>query len=109
MALVITIIILLILSGITIAAISSKNGILSKANEAYEKGKEAEKDEKDKLNFFEQLIANLGSTEKEENEDKKENKETFDKEAKINKPKIEDGMIPVKYDKNNKKWLKADE
>ena len=63
MALVITIIILLILSGITIAAISSKNGILSKANEAYEKGKEAEKDEKDKLNFFEQLIANLGSTE----------------------------------------------
>ena len=45
-ALVITIIILLILAGVTIAAISGDNGILQNAARAKEETEQAEKDEK---------------------------------------------------------------
>ena len=48
-ALVISIIVLLILAGVTIAALSGDNGILTRAKEAKEKTKQAQEDEKRNL------------------------------------------------------------
>ena len=55
-ALVITIIVLLILAGITIAAISGDNGILQNAARAKEETEQAEKDEKEKLGDMEDIL-----------------------------------------------------
>ena len=55
-ALVITIIVLLILAGVTIAAISGDNGILKNAARAKEETEQAEKDEREKLGDMEDTI-----------------------------------------------------
>ena len=55
-ALVITIIVLLILAGVTIAALSGDNGILQNAARAKEEMEQAEKDEKEKLGNMEDTI-----------------------------------------------------
>ena len=55
-ALVITIIVLLILAGVTIATLTGENGILTRANDAKEKTEQAEKDEKTNLSRTEDLI-----------------------------------------------------
>ena len=55
-ALVISIIILLILAGITILAISGENGIIQRAVEAREEMEEAEKIEQNTLNNYEDTI-----------------------------------------------------
>ena len=55
-ALVISIIILLILAGITIVAISGENGIIQRAVEAREETEEAEKIEQNTLNSYEDTI-----------------------------------------------------
>ncbi len=48
-SLVVTIIVLLILAGVTIATLTGNNGILTRAQEAKNKTEQAEKDEKEKL------------------------------------------------------------
>ena len=55
-ALVITIIVLLILAGVTIVTLSRDNGILQRAVEAKEQTEKAEKDEKEKLGDMEDTI-----------------------------------------------------
>ena len=55
-ALTITIIVLLILAGVTIAAISGDNGILKNAARAKEETEQAEKDEREKLGDMEDTI-----------------------------------------------------
>ena len=55
-ALVITIIVLLILAGVTIVALSRDNGILQRAVEAKEQTEKAEKEEKEKLGDMEDTI-----------------------------------------------------
>ena len=55
-ALVITIIVLLILPGVTIAALSGDNGILTRAKEAKEKTEQAQKDEEKTLSNMENIL-----------------------------------------------------
>ena len=55
-ALVITIIVLLILAGVTIAALSGDNGILTRAKDAKEKTEQAQKDEEETLSNMENLL-----------------------------------------------------
>ena len=55
-ALIVTIIVLLILAGVTIATLTGDNGILTRANDAKEKTEQAEKDEKTNLSRTEDLI-----------------------------------------------------
>ena len=55
-ALVISIIVLLILAGVTIAALSGENGILTKAKEAKEKTKQAQEDESTTLSNMENIL-----------------------------------------------------
>ena len=58
-ALVITIIVLLILSGVTIAALSGDNGFIKRAVEAKEKTNQANKDEEDTLQEMIDAINNV--------------------------------------------------
>ena len=55
-ALVISIIVLLILAGVTIAALSGDNGILTRAKEAKEKTEQAQKDEEQTLSNMENIL-----------------------------------------------------
>ncbi len=57
-ALVITIIVLLILAGVTIAALSGDNGILTRAKEAKEKTEQAQKEEENTLTNMENMLNN---------------------------------------------------
>ena len=58
-ALVITIIVLLILAGVTIATLTGDNGILTKAQEAKTKTEIAEKEEKEKLNQLANMMGDV--------------------------------------------------
>ncbi len=99
-ALVITIIVLLILAGVTISLTFGENGILARAKEGKDKYAEAEQNEIDILDNldtqFESLV-NEGTI----NED-------LNPENKPNAPKLTEGMIPVYYDATNKVWKVAD-
>ena len=55
-ALVVTIIVLLILAGISIAMLTGQNGILNRASEAKEKTRVAQEDENEKLQGYEKII-----------------------------------------------------
>ena len=61
-ALVITVIVLLILAGVTIAALSGDNGILTRAKDAKEKTEQAQKDEKQTLSDIESIIEKYNLT-----------------------------------------------
>ena len=54
-----TVIVLLILAGVTIAALSGDNGILTKAKEAKEKTEQAQKDEEKTLSDMESVLGNV--------------------------------------------------
>ena len=64
-ALVITIIVLLILAGVTIATLTGDNGILTKATEAKDKTEEGEEEEKVKLSVAGALAKDNGGEIKE--------------------------------------------
>ncbi len=100
-ALVITIIVLLILAGVTISLTFGENGILARTKEASSKYAQAEQNEIDILDNldtqFESLV-NEGTI----NED-------LNPENKPNAPKLAEGMIPVYYDNTEKVWKKAPE
>ena len=87
-ALVITIVILLILAGITIAALTGDNGILTRAKEAKEKTEQAQKKEEENLQEITDTMNGV---------------EGYNKSKKVNSPKITTGMIPIKWKNNN--WV----
>ena len=97
-ALVITIVVLLILAGVTIATLTGDNGILTKAQEAKTKTEEAQKQEEAQLKDLEDYINGVVVSE-----------EGYDEKTGVNKPNLKSGMIPVYYDENTKTWKKADE
>ena len=96
-ALVVTVIILLILAGVTIGQIVGNNGLFKKAREAVEKYQEEQDKEK---NGLEKLDALFGNSVK--------NEEVYEK-VKVNKPKLADGMIPIKYDETKENWVITNE
>ena len=97
-ALVITIIVLLILAGVSIATLTGENGILTRAQEAKEKTEQAQRDEEAQLADLEDYINGTIISE-----------EGYDEQTGVNKPNLKSGMIPVYYDEANKVWKKADE
>ena len=94
-ALVVSIIVLLILSGISISMLSGDNGILQRAAEAKEKTDEATLREEQQLADLAELMngAEVSS-------------DGYDYSTRVNAPKLKDGMIPITYDSN--KWVVAD-
>lgn len=92
-ALVVTIIVLLILAGISISMLSGENGILKKASEA--------KTVTDRAQIIEQeQIDNLGGT-------MDDFIGQFNEDKNVNNPKITTGMVPVNYNETSKKWEKC--
>ena len=89
-ALAITIIVLLILAGVTIAMLTGNNGILTKVKEAKEKTKQAEQEETYAL----ESVLNSINSSAPSTDGYNENKE-------VNSPKITQGMIPVKWNGTN--------
>ena len=89
-ALVITIIVLLILAGVTIAMLTGNNGILTKVKEAKEKTKQAEQEETYALeNVLNSINSSAPST------------DGYNESKQVNSPKITQGMIPVKWNGTN--------
>ena len=101
-ALVITIIILLILAGVTIAALTGENGILRNVGKAKEETEKAQAEENKTLAELEELINNGG-----------EDTTGYNTEKKVNEPEIKDngetGLIPLNWDEEAKKWVITDE
>ena len=93
--LVVTIIVLLILAGVTIATLMGNNGLLTRAQEAKQRTEVSENEEEGMLNDLNNMMENYTQT-----------TEGFDGE--VNSPKLSSGMIPVYYDETNKVWKKAD-
>ena len=91
-ALVITIIVLLILAGVSIAMLTGDNGILTQAKLAKEKTEEAQRKEEQQL----ESVLNRITSEVPSEEGYNENKN-------VNSPKVTTGMIPVKH--NGTDWV----
>ncbi len=83
-ALVVTIVILLILAGISINMLMGDNGIIAKAKEAKEKTETAQQQEQTSLESVLGKIEEAMGTQ-------------YDKDKKINKPQIVTGMTPIKF------------
>ena len=91
-ALVVSIIVLLILAGVSISMLTGQNGILNRAAEAKEKTEIAQRDEQAQLADLESLIENGGES-------------VYDTTSGANKPVLTKGMIPVKWDTSKAKWV----
>ena len=87
-ALVITVIVLLILAGVTIGSLTGDNGILTRAKEAKEKTEQAQKEEEETLGTMSDVLNGV---------------EGYNRSKKANSPKVTTGMIPIKW-KNNS-WV----
>ena len=95
-ALVVTIIVLLILAGVSISMLAGDNSILRKATEARKMTDEVALKE-------EQQLADLES---EMNGTSTGTSEGYDYTSKVNAPELKEGMIPITYKSN--KWIVAD-
>ena len=88
-ALVVSIIVLLILASITIAALSGDNGILTRAKEAKSKTEQAQKEDEEET--MQEITGTTNTL------------EGYNKNKKVNSPKVVKGMIPIKWKNNN--WV----
>ena len=95
-ALVITIIVLLILAGITLSMVLGPNGIIERAKQAKEQTEEAQRQDEAQLADLEDYINGTIISEEGYGDG-------------VNKPNLKAGMIPVYYDETSKVWKKADE
>ena len=85
-ALVITVIVLLILAGVSIAMLTGNNGILTQAQKSKQATEKAAQKEKEDLIKLEMLANN----------------------SNVNIPNLKEGMIPVKWNATSKTWEVAD-
>ncbi len=83
-ALVVTIIILIILAGISISMLTGQNGILTRAAEAKEKTEKAQAEEQSALSELESQMNNYQD-------------DGFDKEKGVNRPQLASGMTRVMF------------
>ena len=97
-ALVVTIVVLLVLAGTTIAMLTGDNGIISMAQKAKEATDKAASEEEKNLQKTLQEIANrVPSTEE------------FNTEKGVNSPRTTEGMIPIKWDTSKNVWVVCSE
>ena len=91
-ALVITIIVLLILAGVSIAMLTGDNGLLTQAAKAKEATEKAQKEEQAQLADLNSYIENNGES-------------IYNTTTGANNPVLTSGMIPIKYDTEKGKWV----
>ena len=116
-ALVVTIVVLLILAGITISLVFSDNGIIAKAREASEKTNQATIDEQAEMNKVTDYMNNMlngasgGNTTPEEPEEPEEptiplpSDGSYSEEKGVNTPNLGEGMTPIKWDETASEWI----
>ena len=97
-ALIVTIVVLLILAGVSISLVTGKNGLIEKAKEGKVKYKEGEQNDTLALDGILEEIDNSAPTIEGYNENKK-----------VNRPKLSKGMIPVKWDSQQNNWVVCSE
>ena len=95
-ALIITIIILLILAGVTLSMVLGDNGLINKAQSSVDKYQESANNEQALLNDIEDYMAR--ETDKPHAADG-----TWDDNKQVNTSKLADGMIPIKWNGTN--WV----
>ena len=116
-ALVVTIVVLLILAGITISLVFSENGIIAKAREAAEKTNQAVINEQDQMNDVTATMENMlngiggGSSENPE-EPELPSDGSFSEDKGVNTPNLGEGMTPIKWDETANSgigdWVETD-
>ncbi len=99
-ALVVTIVVLLILAGVSITAVFGDNGIISGAQKAKEKTDEAVKNDYEQIEDLEGIIATYSIT----------SDGSYSEKKKVNTPKLGSGMIPITWQAENEegtqgKWV----
>ena len=106
-ALVVTIVVLLILAGITISLVFSENGIIAKAREAADKTKEAVINEQAQMNelagYMENMLNGIGgsgTTPEPEPEPELPADGSYSEEKGVNTPNLGEGMTAIKWDEN---------
>ena len=97
-ALVVTIVVLLILAGTTIAMLTGDNGIIARAAKAKEETDKAASEEEAGLQRTLQEIASRVPS-----------VEGYNDIKKVNSPKLAEGMIPVKWNASRNVWVVCDE
>ena len=101
-ALVITIIMLIILATVTITLVFGEGGLIQRAHEGKKLTEQAGKDEQDELKGAEEFINGVLS-----GTDLPDKKPYIDGSIVV-APQISEGMTPVKYEKEQNKWIKTD-
>ena len=91
-ALVITIIVLLILAGVTISMLTGENGILTQAQRAKEETEEAQANEENILNSYEDYLSQATNG-------------GFVESKGVNAPVLGENMELVSYDESTKTWV----
>ena len=113
-ALVVTVIVLLILAGVTISTLFSDSGIVKKAQEAANKTQEAINREQSELNqLYDDLFDALnnmggGSGTTPEPEPELPADGSFSEEKGVNTPNLGEGMTPIKWDDSAKDWIETE-
>ena len=106
----VTIVVLLILAGITISLVFSENGIIAKAREAAEKTNQAVINEQAQMNelagYMENMLNGIGGSGTTPEEPA--NDGNYSETKGVNTPKLTAEMEPIKYDAENSRWVKAD-
>ena len=112
-ALVVTIVVLLILAGITISLVFSENGIIAKAKEAAEKTNQAAINEQEQMNGLGTTIENMlngtgGSGEETTPpEPTLPSDGSYSEEKGVNTPNLEEGMTAIKWDEAKNDWIET--
>ncbi len=102
-ALVVTIVVLLILAGITISLVFSENGIIAKAREAADKTKEAVINEQTQMNDVTAAMENMlngigGGSTTPEPEPELPSDGSYSESKGVNTPNLGEGMTAIKWD-----------
>ena len=112
-ALVVTIVVLLILAGITISLVFSENGIIAKAKEAAEKTNQAAINEQAQMNelagYLDNMLNEIGENGEEPNipEPTLPSDGSYSEEKGVNTPNLGEGMTPIKWDKTKNDWVET--
>ena len=106
-ALVVTIVVLLILAGVTINLVFSDNGIIKIAQEAANKMNQAQEDTLQGLKNLANQLANIteGENPPKPPEENLPSDGSYSEEKGVNTPKLGSGMIPIKW--NGSTWIET--
>ena len=115
-ALVVTIVVLLILAGITISLVFSENGIIAKAREAAEKTNQAVINEQTQMNeiadYMENMLNGIGGSGTTPEEPELPSDGSYSEDKGVNTPNLGEGMTPIKWDETANEgagdWVETD-